>query len=226
MSILSLPVLSRRNATTASLSLLSNTQTFESPLNKTVQTYELPGAKWQFSATWENLLDADYFKLKAFILKCRGMAGRFYAGDLTHKNPLGRVNRGGTVSGAGQYGRVLNARWTPAALTIDNSFLTADMDSLTCDAEHEEFSDWFLPGDYINVNGELKMVVDQSNIPASGAVTLLFEPALRGVPVDGSSVVVSYPQAVFRLDSDNIDKASKRDGFWSPVTITGIEVFQ
>jgi len=203
MAILSLPTLSKSNATTASFSLVPNTQTFESPLNKSVQTYELPGARWHYTATWENLFDDDYFKLKAFILKCRGQAGRFYARDETHKTITGTASGTGTVDGATQVGNSIVSAW--------DTFEVHDT--------------WLNIGDYITISDELKMVVDVIPLDVAGSATIVFEPKMRTSPANGAAIVISSPMAIFRLTSDDIDQASKRERVWSPVTITGAEVF-
>ena len=203
MATLPLPTLSKSNATTASFSLISNTQVFESHLNKSTQTYELPGARWHYTATWENLFDEDYFLLKSFILKCRGRAGRFYGYDHTSKVITGSANGTGTVYGAAQVGRSIITEWDTT----------------------EVIGDWLNPGDYCTIGSELKMIVEVIPLAVTGLATLVFEPPMRSSPADASAIVILEPTAVFMLTGDDIDQASKRERIWSPITITGVEVF-
>lgn len=222
---LTLPTISRRAPTQASFSLVANTQTFESPLNKSVQTYELPGARWAASWSYQNLTDADARILKTWLAKLRGQAGRFPCYDWTHPAPTGKAKRAGSVYGAGQSGRTINAQWTLLSLTIDNSYLTADMEDLTADAVHETFSDWLLPGDYIGVNGELKLVTDQVAMPSSGFVAIAFEPPFRSAPPAGAVITVIRPTCTMRLVDDKQDNMTFREQKRTDITISAVEVF-
>ena len=228
MTILSLPVLSRKNATSCTFSLVANTQTFESPLNKSVQTYELPGARWTFSATWQNLTEGDARVLKAWLLKLRGQAGRFYAYDLSHKTVAGQAVYGGdgTVYGAGQVGRSLVTLWSPPAITADSTLYTAD-ETITIDQTYYSSVHWLLPGDYFNVNGELKMITDVIPLtPTSNLATITFEPPMRVAPADGAVVTITAPKAVFRLKDDKQDNFTFDPERKPSITISGEEVFQ
>ncbi len=222
---LALPVISQRAPTQASFSLVANTQTFESPLNKSVQTYELPGARWAASWSYQNLTDADARILKAWLAKLRGQAGRFSCYDWTHKRPTGRAYRSGSVNGAGQTGRTVNAEWAVLSLTIDSHLLTADMTDLTCDAIHETYADWLLPGDYIGINGELKLVTDTVALTGSGLVIIAFEPPLRSAPADGAAITVIRPTCTMRLVDDKQDNMTFREQKRTDITISAVEVF-
>ena len=56
-----------------------------------------------------------------------------------------------------------------------------------------------LAGDYIGVNGELKMLTANATSDGAGAVTFDFEPALRQAPADNAVVELDAPVATFRL---------------------------
>lgn len=232
MSILDLPVLSRKTATTCTFSLVANTQTFESPLTKTVQTYELPGARWMFTATWSNLDEVDARILKSWILKLRGQAGRFYANDLSHKTVSGSARNygNGAVYGAGQVGNSLETVWGGISLTADSTVFTADSTVFT--ADHDSNGNaadgaWLLPGDYVGIAGELKQIVDVIPIEAETALaTIIFEPAMRTGPADAEVVNITNPKAVFRLKDDNQDSFEFNFDRRPSVTISGVEVFQ
>lgn len=83
------PTLVQAAPTTLEFGLVSNTQTFVSPLNGTVQTLEMPGARWRASFSFENLSDADAATLQAFLVTLRGQAGRFYLWNFARSTPRG-----------------------------------------------------------------------------------------------------------------------------------------
>ena len=225
MTVLSLPALRRKNASQFQLSLVTNTQTFQSPLNKSVQTYELPGARWQLTATFENLGELDARMLKAWIAKLRGAAGRFYCSDLSHKRPNGKAIGAGTVYGAGQAGTSIISAWMIPLATADSTILTADIDTFSIDASAGNVPLWLLPGDYCNINGELKIITDIVPLDNQGHATLSFAPPLRAIPADGSPIIISAPTAVFRLNDDQQDKFNFNPDRHPTVTITAQEVF-
>jgi hypothetical protein len=202
MTILSLPTLARANTSQCTFGLQPNTQTFESPLNKTVQTYELPGARWLLTATWQNLNQADARIFKAWLAKLRGAAGRFYAYDMAHKTPSGNVTGSGTVYGASQTGTSLVTAWGTSSI-----------------------SNWFLPGDYFSVNNELKIITAVISLDGSGHATLVFEPPLRSSPTDSSAIIIASPTAIFRLNDDKQDVANFDPDRHPTITISATESF-
>lgn len=202
MTTQNLPTLTRRgNATQCSFSLMPNTQTFESPLNRAIQTYELPGARWILSATWQNLCETDARIFKAWLAKLRGAAGRFYGYDLSYRGPRGTANADGTVFGAGQTGGSIVTAWAGATIT-----------------------GWLMPGDYVEIAGELKIVTAQVDIDGSNHATIAIEPPMRTSPANGSAVDVLNPTAVFRLENDEQDGLNFDPDRHPSLTITAVEV--
>lgn len=226
MAILDLPILSRRNATKCTLSLVPNTQFFESPLTKSAQTYELPGARWMFTATWENLAETDARIIKAWLAKLRGAAGRFYGYDLSRKTVAGQALYDGAVTGGNQTGRNIIATWTPPELTVDSTLYTSDDDSITVDLDYYLSNRWLLPGDYVSIGGELKMITDITPLEGGGLASVAFEPPLRQSPTNGSVVAITAPRAVFRLVDDKQDQIGFDPQRRCSITIQGIEVFR
>jgi len=184
MAILTFPTLASGTPVQFSSSLVPNTQIFTSPLNRTTQTAELPGARWQAEASWQNLPHSDARLLKAFLARLRGAAGRFYFWDMSHPAPSGTALGAGVVNGASQAGAsIITNGWT-----INQANL-------------------FAVGDYIGIGGELKVVTVQAASDAAGASTITFEPPLRSAPANGSPIVIAAPTCVMRLADD------KQDGF-------------
>lgn len=165
--------------------LVPNTQTFESPLNRTVQTLELPGARWKMKFDYKNLrFDSDYRALKSFIAKLRGMSGRFYGFDYSHKTPNGSALGSGLVKDVDQSGNTLTTyNWTP--------------NQLQC----------LLPGDYVGIYGELKLITETTVVDSSGEATITFEPPLRVSPPADTPIITYMPTATFMLIDDKQDQA-------------------
>lgn len=202
MSILSLPTLSRPVPSSCLFSLIANTQAFQSPLNRSTQTLELPGARWQSTFSWQNLTDADSRIIKAWLLKLVGMAGRFYLYDFTHSTPTGTAAGSPVVSGADQTGR-----------SIVTSGWTANQSSL------------LLPGDYVGIGGELKCITATAASNGSGVATLAFEPPLRAAPANSSAIVKSAPTCIMRLADDQQDRFEFKQRNVTDITISCVEVF-
>ena len=198
---LTFPTLSKA-PTVCRFSLVPNTQTFESPLNRTVQTVDLPGARWSFGLEYRAISLADARILKAFLAQLRGRAGRFYLGDYTHKTPAGTALGSGMVKGANQTGSsLITDNWTPNQAAL------------------------FLPGDYVGINGELKIITQTIAADALGEATLVFEPPLRTSPVDDTVLVTSNPKCTFMLKDDEQDQIIIDPERRPTLALEGMEVF-
>jgi hypothetical protein len=179
MPILTFPTLSRSAPNAFEWALLSNTQTFSSPLTGAVQTTEMPGARWRVAMAMDSLSANDSALLRAFLAQLRGVSGRFYMPNLARPNPRGAATGNPVVSGAGQTGNTLvTSGWSNSITGILRA------------------------GDYFGVNDELKMMVADANSNGSGVSTLTFEPPLRSSPLTGATITTVRPTAIFRLEDD------------------------
>jgi len=202
MSVLNFPTLTRSAATITRFSLIANTQTFTSPLNKSVQTSELPGARWKASVTWSNLVEADARAMKAFLARLRGMAGRFYLYDHSHPMPSGTAAGTPLVKGASQTGNTLNTDgWT------------ANQSGL------------LLPGDYLGVNGQMVMVTEPASADSGGNATITFEAPLRSSPADNLGIVTYQPTCTMMLIDDEQDQIEFDPERRPSVSIQCVEAF-
>jgi hypothetical protein len=201
MAILNFPTLSRNYISSGTFSLMPNTQIFESPLNRSVQTVELPGARWLFSYNFEALESGDIRKLKAFLAQLRGASVRFYMEDKTYLRS-GTAAGSPLVKGALQVGSTLiTDGWTPSQpLLLD-------------------------VGDYISINYELKIITQAVASDGSGEAILTFEPPLRVSPEDDAVIVVNSPKAIFRLSGDESDNFNLQPPFVADFTLDGVEMF-
>lgn len=177
MTTIAFPTLSRGIPRQLEWSLVANTMSFESPLSGSVQTVEMPGARWRVSFTLENLTEADTALLQAFMARLRGRAGRFTLHNVARPAPRGTASGTPLVNGAGQTGATLNLDGLAPGATL-------------------------LAGDFFGVNGELKMVVADATANGSGEMAVTFEPPLRATPADNAPVTLTQPTAIFMLDED------------------------
>lgn len=127
-----------------SFTLENNTSSFESALNKNVQHMELPGARWRGSVAFSNRTRQEANKIKAFMTSLGGQVGRFYLTPFD-------AYQSGTMSGTG----VVDGAVASGVSSLPTKGWEADQDSL------------FEAGDYIEVNGELKMVTGDVSAPQS-----------------------------------------------------------
>jgi len=183
-------------------SLVSNTQSFKSPLNGSVQTLENVGARWQAVLKFRNLSDADGRILMAFLVSLGGEAGRFDLYDHSHPNPAGVATGAPLVNGASQTGGTLiTDGWTPSQTGILKA------------------------GDYIGVNGELKMMAADADSDAGGNATLTFGPLLRSSPSDNAVITTVQPTASFRLENDKQARSLITPPLIHQINLTCVESF-
>ena len=172
-------------------SLIPTSQTFgihyntfinQSTLVGTVNTIELPGARWMGSVTFSDLTSTDTAKLRAFIAELRGSSGRFLYGDL-----------GLTVPQDSAFSHT-------GSLTIDaspsptNRIIYVSPDSPST----------FTEGDYIQIGDdndspELKTIISVSGGPGQQGLTV--EPLIRRsvASLAGTNVYYNNPKTEFAL---------------------------
>ena len=199
MTTLTWPTLARSAPRMLDWSLVPNTQTFQSPLSGSVQTVEMPGARWKAAFTMDNLTEADSALLQAFLVKLRGRAGRFTLHNFARYEPRGTQRGTPLVKGAAQTGNTL---------IIDGCTVAATL----------------LAGDYFAVNSELKMVVEDATANGSGEMTLTIEPPLRSSPADNAAITLLQPTAVFMLSNDEL-KWNTQPGRLSSFSVDCIEAW-
>lgn len=201
MPILNFPTLSRAAPSSFEFGLMSNTQKFESPLNRSAQTLELPGARWFAALTYANLLDADLRLLTAFLAQLRGQGGRFYLGDFSRVNPKGVGTGAPVVSGASQTGSSLvTTGWTPSITGI------------------------LKIGDYVGFNGELRMLIADANSSAGGVATLVLDSPMRASPPNAGVITINKTTCKMMLTEDTA-KWNISPGIIGDISISCMEQF-
>ncbi len=153
--------------------------TQQSPLNKSSQGIVLPGSYWWCTFSFGYFVEEDSAKLEAFLVQLETQAGRVALWNFARPIPRGVGGGSPLVKGAGTLG---------TNLPIDGAPLST--------------SAWLKRGDYIGVNGELKMVTADVDTDSSGEATIPFGPMLRTAPADNAVVTLTRPTATFGLTDD------------------------
>ena len=196
---ISLPAI--RRPAEAAERLIGLTQTHESPFDGTLQTLEMPGARWELTATWPTLGPDDRRLMAAFLASLRGRAGRF-AFSPAQWSPRSATG-GGTpvINGDFQVGSALSTRgWTALAQVM-------------------RAGDWL---SYVDTRGRrrLHLVVADASADASGVAALSISPPIRRAGADGAVVDVVAPAGVFMLPQDESPQLNIRAPSFGQVTIT------
>lgn len=187
----------------SSFYLQTNTQIFESPINRATQRLELQGQRWVASFTLPKMTRSQAAEWIAFFMQLKGRTGTFYASDPDWQTNIGLWSGIPLVKGAGQTGNTL---------LIDG-----------CTASQ---TNWARAGDYFTVNSELKRCTASKNSNGSGEVTLTFEPPLRASPADNAVISFNPATCNMILTSDDImDWNSNHNKIFDEKTFSAYEVF-
>jgi hypothetical protein len=197
MAILDFPDVSPDIGT--SLSLISNSTSFQSELNNATQTGKFLGDQWSVVMPFTNREKLQGRTIKAFLARLGGKAGRFRMTppDL---DQLGTASVGGVIAGAGQTGTTI----TTSGWAINQA-------------------DLFAVGDYIGFNGELKTVVVPTGSDGAGNATIEIAPPVRKATNDLDPIEVTNPQAIFMLTDDNQASWDIQSNYVFGATINCIE---
>ena len=186
----------------ARISLASNTMVIQSPLSKVMTTLERDGALWIGQFTVVAKARASAAAWTAFFTALRGQVGTFYGYDPLATSPRGSAPGSPIVKGSSQTGNTLNT-----------------------DGWGLNESDVLLAGDYIEVNSDFHMVVQDASSDGvgTGEATISIEPKLRASPSDNAVITTSAPKVIMRLISSVVAWDEDVAGFYG-FTFTGIEV--
>jgi len=183
--------------------LIANTQTFRSPLDGTVQTIELPGARWRASYRLPPMKRPQAAAWQAFLAALKGQAGRFFGFDPDARQPRGSgAGDAPQVKGAGQGG-----------------------ESLVSDAWTANQTGLLIPGDYFEVNGELKMVTASVDSDGTGTASIAFTPSLRASPADNAVLTLVNPKVVMMLADDAQSSWDSDSVPFYLIAFAGVEAF-
>lgn len=182
----------------ATWGLQSNTETFTSPLNRSVQTVERPGARWKVSLEFPPMEANQTARLQAFLASLGGMAGRFTLWP--HGRP-GTSPYAPLVNGfMSNFKELPTTSWPSNALVLR-------------------------AGDYLAVGGELKIVTADVTSNGAGQATVPVAPAFRKAPVPNDVIALQKPRATMMLSADEYSVSVMPGRFSDAVVLGAIEVF-
>lgn len=169
---------------------------FASPLTGAAQSVTVPGSRWLCTLQWASMVRADADVLQALLVQLRGRSNRLVVWPLPRPAPRGVGGGTPVVYLGGQTGSSINVDGlTPSTTGI------------------------YLPGDFLGIGGELKMVTAQVDSDGFGNGTINFEPPLRASPADDSAIVTNQPTAKFMLQNDDVTWRHR-----NPVTVDSFEM--
>lgn len=189
---MSMPFPSIRRPSEVSWRLRSNTQTHVSPLDGTMQTLRLPGARWAATLAWPSLVDPDRRVLEAWLASLNGRAGRFFFGPphAARRSTGGWFGPAPYISGPNQVGASL----VTGGWHVNTNVMRA--------------GDYF---SYIDVTGRRRLHIVTSDVSsnASGFATFLISPTIRRPGADGAPLELFSPTGVFMLADDESGIATR-----------------
>ena len=163
----------------SSFYLETNTQTFESPLNRATQRLELAGQRWRGTWTLPSLTKEQAAPWIAFFMQLKGQVNTFTASDPDWQTNLGAWSGTPLVKGASQTGN-----------------------TVLIDGCNTSVTGWAKAGDYFNMAGKLHRVTADANSNGSGEVTLAFEPPAYIAPADNAPITKNPATIQMRLLDD------------------------
>ena len=199
--------------------LVSNTQNaLISPITKTSQLLELPGARWRASyalppmSTKDATHAARIADWRVFLTGLRGQVGQFYGFDPDHRTPRGtaRLKSAGSLT---------VAAGSPSASGVTIPIAGADPNETGV----------FLKGDYlafdVGTGRQLFMAAaDATPADSSGELEVTIEPPIRTPPAGGETIIFTDASCVMRLADDEVSWPGDQRGVVS-IAFEAIEVF-
>lgn len=182
----------------ATWGLQSNTETFSSPLNRSTQTVERPGARWKVTLEFPPMDPVLSGRLQAFLASLGGMAGRFTLW------PHGRP-------GSSPYSPLVNGTMTNFKSLPTKSWPASTM--------------VLRAGDYLAVGGELKIVTADVTSDGAGAASVPVAPAFRNAPANNAAIALNKPRATMMLTADEYGISVLPGRYSDAVVISAAETF-
>lgn len=197
MDILSMPATPRMRS--LRFVLRGNTQQFRSPLSGSVQTMELLGARWLATYELPIMIRATAEAWMAFLARCNGRVGRFYAGPLDITGPRGPAGGTPLVNGANQTGTLLKTDgWTEGTQPI----LIGDYIAWDTLTGWRELHKVVVEPGTVGIYGYGEGGYGISGYGKSG-LDLEIAPPIRESPADNAAIIITNPTCVMQLASDD-----------------------
>ena len=198
------PIPTAPKPTAATLRMVSQNFTAQSPFTYQQQVLNHPGRRWEIDISLPPMRRDDVAEWQAWLALLDGSLNTFTMGD-----PLAAIPRG-------------EAGGTPLVDGADQTGSTLDVDGASVSE-----TNWLRAGDYIQLgtgsDARLYMVTQDADTDGSGAVTLSIWPSLRATPSDNDPVIVSGAVGAFRLASGTSQWTEQGARFYS-LSFSGVGV--
>ena len=149
------------------------------------------GHRWEGMFVYPPMKEVTAREWKAWFATMYGPAKTFYCFDPDIRTPEGVADTGSStplVKGASQTGI-----------------------SITSDGWALDTVNLLLPGDHVQIGGELKIVTEIVTSVSDDA-TINFQPALHVSPNNNSAIVFENPKGIFKLEGDSVSWDSNQFG--------------
>lgn len=187
----------------------SNTQTFESPLNGSVQTAILTGGKWFATFRILPLTRSEAQQWIVFLLKLQGMGGRFLAHDPSNASPRGALGTSvPLIDGVDQVGASIKTKGWDAS----TSGLLLAGDAIAYDTP-------------LGVR-ERHIVAEDVDSDSSGNAVIRLTHSMRETPFDNDTLITTNAACVMRLINDEQAVWDVRTALIFGMEFSGVEVFK
>jgi len=153
---------------------------------------------WMASFPLVTKTQSDARPWNAFLAQVSKLSNTFEITPPGWSNGAGYTNSNPLVAGGSQSGTSLNVDGLPAATDIA------------------------VAGDYMEVNGEFKIITADVTSDGGGGATISFEPDLKESPSDNATVDVKTPKVTMRLAEPRVEWITKPPTFYNH-TITCVE---
>ena len=182
--------------------LVTNTRTFQSPINSAVQTSSRKGSYWKTTIELQNIKGGNRSWIQALLSRLNGQEHRLKIRD------FGSIKRGEYVAGAD-------------TLLIDGAGQTGI--NLNIKGASASISNYFRVGAQIVFNQELHTIVANFNSDASGNLAVQVAPPIRKPTIDNDPVLFEVGDAFGTFIVTNNPAWRSQPGGFSSMTIEAIE---
>ena len=172
--------------------MVFNVDTQESPISKQANHDIKAGHRWEGMFTYPPMKEGTAREWKAWFATMYGPAKTFFCYDPDIRTPQGSADTGSDtplVKGASQTGT-----------------------SITTDGWRNSSVGLLLPGDHVQIDGQLKVVTVRMDSDGSGNATLEFMPPLHVSPGDNTAIVFENPVGTFKLEGLSVPWESNQFG--------------
>lgn len=184
----------------AEFSLIGNTQVQTSPLDGTQQTLEMPGARWEFTISWEFLPEDHMRVLSAFLSSLRGRGRKFLWAPTRFYARKGVATGTPLVMGANQSGNLLATDgWTSSGVAY-------------------QAGDWIAVRD--QAGRQWLHMLEEDAAAAGGIATLKITPPIRRAPLDNEPIVLATAWGRWQLTDDRTPPIQLRPPLSGAVAVT------